>query len=186
MSLLNNSSRYGSLSIAMHWLMFLLIVGIYGTIELREFFERGSETREALKTWHFMLGLTVFFLVWLRLLFRLIGKTPAIVPAIALWQSILAKIMHFFLYVLMIVTPLLGWMILSAGGKTIPFWGIELPALMTENRDLAKVFRERHETIAVLGYYLIGFHALAALVHHYVIRDNTLVRMFPWKTGSNE
>jgi cytochrome b561 len=179
MSLRNTSTRYGTLSIAMHWLMLLLIIGVYACIELRELYPKGSDPREAFKTWHFMLGLSIFFLVWLRLLLRLTSPTPAIVPSIPRWQSIAAKIMHAGLYLLMIITPLLGWMILSTAGKPIPFFGFELPALMAENKELVKVFKERHETIAEAGYYLIGLHAAAALFHHYVARDNTLLRMLP-------
>ena len=67
MGLTNTNDRYGSLSIAMHWLMFLLLIGVYACIELRELYPKGSDPREALKTWHFTLGLTVFVLVWLRL-----------------------------------------------------------------------------------------------------------------------
>jgi len=68
----NTAARWGSLSIALHWLMLILMVGVYACIELKGFFPKGSETRELLKQWHFMLGLSVFALVWLRLLARAI------------------------------------------------------------------------------------------------------------------
>jgi len=58
---------------------------------------------------------------------------------------------------------------------------MELPHLVDKNPDLAKQVKYWHETIAVLGYWLIGLHALAALFHHYISRDNTLVRMLPGK-----
>jgi len=57
----NNKERYGTLSIGLHWSMLLLLVVVYACIELREFFPKGSDLREALKTWHFMLGLAVLF-----------------------------------------------------------------------------------------------------------------------------
>ena len=56
-------NRYSTASIALHWLMVLLFVAVYATIELREFYPKGSVPREALKAWHFMLGLSVFVLV---------------------------------------------------------------------------------------------------------------------------
>ncbi len=77
----------------------------------------------------------------------------------------------------MIVLPLLGWVMLSAEGKAIPFFGLQLPALLGANEALAERTKEVHETLATLGYFLIGLHALAALFHHYVRRDNTLRRM---------
>jgi superoxide oxidase len=179
MTLTNTPSRYSSLSIGLHWLMLLLIAGVYACIELKGNFPKGSETRELLKQWHFMLGLSVFALVWLRLLARLIGPTPAIVPAIPAWQAIPAKLMHLALYLLMIGAPLAGWLILSAAGKPIPFFGLELPPLVDKNPDLAGQIKELHELAGTAGYWLIGLHAVAGLFHHFVSRDNTLTRMLP-------
>lgn len=181
MSLSKSPSRYGSLSIALHWIMLLLIAATYFCMEYRTNFPKGSDTRALFSQFHFMFGLSVFVLVWLRLIGRFMYPTPAIVPAPPAWQMILAKLMHLALYGLMIGLPLAGWIILSAADKPVPFWGLELPHLVDKNPDLAKQVKYWHETIAVLGYWLIGLHALAALFHHYISRDNTLVRMLPGK-----
>lgn len=175
--------RYGTLSIAMHWLMLALIAGTYACIELKGNFPKGSDGRALLSQWHFMLGLSVFALVWLRLIGRMIHPTPPITPTPPAWQNSLAKLMHLALYALMIGLPLAGWATLSAAGKPIPFWGLELPPLLDPNPDLAKQIKGWHETAANVGYWLIGLHALAGLFHHYISRDNTLVRMLP---GSRE
>lgn len=171
------SDRYGRLSVVIHWATLALLVAVYACIELREMYPRGSEIREALKTWHYMLGLTVFFLVWLRITARLVGTTPPIVPATPKWQLIVANSVELALYALMIVLPLLGWVMLSAEGESIPFFGLQLPALVGSNEALAERTKEVHETLATIGYFLIGLHAIAALLHHYVRRDNTLRRM---------
>jgi cytochrome b561 len=171
------TDRYGQLSVVIHWVTLALLVAVYACIELREMYPRGSDIREALKTWHYMLGLTVFFLVWVRITARLIGKTPPIVPALPKWQHMLANTVELALYALMIVLPLLGWVMLSAEGKAIPFFGLQLPALVGANEVLAGRIQEVHETLATAGYFLIGLHAIAALYHHYVQRDNTLRRM---------
>jgi cytochrome b561 len=63
----NNTDRYGSLAIGLHWLMLLLLVAVYVCIELRGYFPKGSDPREALKTWHLMLGLSVFVLAAVRM-----------------------------------------------------------------------------------------------------------------------
>lgn len=175
----NTTDRYGSLSIAMHWLMLALLVAVYACIELREFYPRGSDPREALKQWHSMLGLAVFALVWLRLALRMTGAAPQIQPAGGVWQHRLAVAVHLALYVFMVVMPLLGWLLLSAEGKPVPFFGLQLPALTGSNAALADSIQEIHETIGTVGYYLVGLHAAAALFHHYVKRDNTLLRMLP-------
>ena len=175
----NTASRYGSLSVGIHWLMLLLFIAVYGCIELRSFYPKGSDLREALKTWHFMLGMLVFALVWLRLAARFSGPAPDIRPEPASWQQLSAKLMHLALYALMIVMPLSGWLLLSATGKPIPFFGLELPALIGANKGLASQIKEIHEFLGTAGYYLIGLHAVAALYHHYITRDNTLTRMLP-------
>ena len=178
----NSSERYGSASIALHWLMLLLLVAVYATIELRGLFPKGSDPREAMKAWHFMLGLGVFVLVWLRLfLYATAGPVPPVNPPPGRWQALAARLMHVLLYAFMIAMPILGWLTLSALGKPIPFFGLHLPALVGENKALAETLQELHETIGEAGYWLIGLHAAAALAHHYLLRDNTLRRMLPWR-----
>ena len=175
----NTSNRYGSVSIGLHWLMFLLIAAVYACIELREIYPKGSDPRDALKAWHFTLGLSVLALVWLRLLIRVLQPSPVIVPPPVAWQQRLAKAVHWLLYALMLAMPVAGWMILSAEGKPIPFWGVELPGLIAENKETGEFIEEIHELAGQAGYFLIGLHALAALFHHYFLRDNTLTRMLP-------
>lgn len=175
----NTEIRYGSLSIGIHWLMLLLFVAVYALIELRGIFPKGSDLREGLKAWHFMLGMLVLVLVWPRLAARLTGATPAIQPEPVAWQQLSAKLLHLALYAFMIAMPLLGWLLLSASGKPIPFFGIELPALIAKSKETASLLKELHETLGTAGYYLIGLHAAAALYHHYIKHDNTLIRMLP-------
>ena len=171
------NNRYSSLTISLHWFMLALLAAVYACIELRVLWPKGSDPRELIKTWHFMLGLSVFALVWVRLAARFAGGTPPIEPAPPAWQNLLAKGVHIALYALMIGMPIGGWLILSASGKPIPFFGLELPALVAPDKALAEQIKEIHETGGVVGYWLIGLHAAASLFHHYIKRDNTLVRM---------
>ncbi|MFD2378578.1 cytochrome b [Ottowia pentelensis] len=94
--------------------------------------------------------------------------------------------MHWALYGFLIVMPLLGWLTLSAKGQPIPFFGLELPALMGPDRATAKNLEGIHELIGNLGFFLIGLHAVAALWHHYFMRDDTLERMLPLATRQPE
>lgn len=179
MSSKDGTARYGSLLIALHWLMLLLLVAVYACIELRELYPRGSAIREGLKTWHFMLGLAIFALVWLRLFARLLGGAPPIVPRPPPWQLHVAHSVEVTIYVFMIAMPLLGWLILSGENKPVPFFGLQLPPLIGANRGLAEQLEEVHEWVGTVGYFLIGIHAAAALAHHYLKRDNTLTRILP-------
>jgi cytochrome b561 len=178
----NTDQHYGTLSIRLHWLMFILIALVYACIELREFYPKGSDIREGLKAWHFMLGLLVLALVSFRIVIRLsAGPAPSIVPTPPMWQKKLAAFVHFLLYVLMLALPIAGWLMLSAAGKPIPFFGLELPPLIDKQEALAKSIKELHQTAGTFGYYLIGLHTIATLFHHHIVKDNTLIRMLPKK-----
>ncbi|MEG0248505.1 MAG: cytochrome b [Pseudomonas sp.] len=179
MTLNTPQARYSGLSITLHWLMLVPLAAVYALIELRGLFPKDSVERNLMKDLHFMLGLTVFVLVWLRLAVRLTRRAPPINPKPPAWQTGLAHLMHLALYLMMIGLPLAGWLILSAANKPIPFYGFELPALIAPDPDMAKFIKGWHERIGSWGYWLIGLHALAGLYHHYVQRDNTLVRMLP-------
>ena len=89
--------------------------------------------------------------------------------------------MHVALLALMLVMPVIGWVLLSAEGHEVMFLGLQLPGLANADRAFADSVAEVHEVIGTLGYFLIGLHTVGALFHHYIIKDNTLVRMLPRK-----
>lgn len=173
----NDTEKYGALSAGLHWFMLILIAAVYACMELRGIFPKGSAPREAMKTWHFMLGLSVLALTALRLILMASGPVPRITPEPQRWQQSAAKLMKLALYGLMLGLPLAGWLILSAAGKPIPFFGLQLPALIAQDKATASLIKEVHEAGATVGYLLIGLHAAAALFHHYWAGDNTLKRM---------
>ena len=176
----NTDDRYGSLSIGMHWLMLLQHLGVYVAINLHDLAAKGSVLRADLKLWHFALGMGVLALVAMRLVTRLLsGPVPRIEPGLPLWQQRLGTWMHVALYVFMLGMPVLGWLVLGAKGDPVSILGLPLPTLIGPDKPLSKSLKEIHETIGTLGYYLIGLHAAAALFHHYLMRDNTLLRMLP-------
>lgn len=175
----NAHGRYSTLTIGLHWLMAVLLVAVYAFIELRGIFPKGSEPRDAMKAIHFMLGLSVLLLVLPRLALRLSTATPVIEPEPPAWQQASARLVHLGLYILMFAMPLAGWLLLSAAGKPIPFFGLHLPALISKNKELADFIKEIHAIGGEIGYYLIGLHVFAVLFHHYIKHDNTLSRMLP-------
>ena len=166
--------RYHSASIVLHWLMFALIAAAYATIELREIYPRGSDPREALKAWHFMLGLSVLALAWLRIAARLAWPAPAPDANEPAWRRLAAHAVHAVLFLFMIAMPVAGWLILSAEGDRVLFFGLELPALTGPDEAFAERIESLHELGGTLGYWLIGAHAAAALFHHYWLRDGVL------------
>lgn len=177
------TSRYSRLSIALHWLMVLLLAATAITMEVRGMYPKGSDAREWIKSVHYVLGLSVLALVWLRLLARFNSQTPPIQPTPPTWQTGLSHAAHAALYLLMLGLPIVGWLALSASGKPIAWpWGGALPLWPMQDRALAHTLKELHEAGAVAGYGLVTLHAVAGLAHHYLWRDNTLLRMLPGKS----
>lgn len=180
MGLRNSYDRYGSLSIGLHWLMVLVLIAVYATISLTEVAPRGSDLRSGLEVWHYAFGLCILALLAARVgLYTVAGPKPRIVPPISRWQALSARAMHLALYAFMLFTPLLGWVAISARGAPIQILGLPLPMPVGPDRGLSEVLNDIHELFGSAGYYLLGLHAAAALIHHYVIRDTTLLRMLP-------
>lgn len=167
---------FSRFSITMHWLMLALLAAVYACIELREFYPRGSDIRAGLKTWHYMLGLSIFLMVWVRLIARAMSAQR---PAPRTGFGALAAGVHVALYGLMFAMPIMGWLLLSAEGDAIPFFGLTLPPLVAPDAAFAGRIKGLHTTVGAAGYWLIGLHAAASLFHHYVLRDGTLRRMLP-------
>jgi len=170
--------KYNSVLILLHWLMLLLIIGSYVTMELSESYPEGSPEHFALKSNHFSLGVSILLLVVIRVAVRLFSLTPAIIPAPDARQIVLARFMHLALYLFMFAMPISGWLMVNAHGYPVSFWGLaELPRLINENKAINHFLHEAHEIGGNLGYFLIGLHAAAGLFHHYKVKDNTLLRM---------
>lgn len=179
-TLSTSASRFSTPSIVLHWLMAVMLVGLVVAIELHEAFPKGSDMRTLLVRGHFMMGITVFGLVWVRLLMRLLGPTPAIVPAPPVWQDRAGRLVHLVLYALMLALPLVGWLLVNAKGRPVPyFFGLQLPTLIEASRPLAETLEEVHEALAQTGIVLVALHTVAAIYHHHVQKDNTLRRMLP-------
>ena len=175
--------RYAPSQIAMHWLMAALLVAVFACIEMRVLFAKGSEPRDALKAWHFALGMVVPLALAIRLLLRWSRSAPAIVPPLAPLQQLAAGAMHVALYVWMFGMPLAGWLLRSAEGHGVSLLGLPLPPLTDPDKAFAKDVKHWHELAGTVGYWLIGLHVAAAAVHHVVQRDNTLLRMLPGRRG---
>lgn len=176
---MDSTSRYSAGQRRLHWLVFILVALAYAAIELRVQFERGSLPRTLMSQSHFWLGLAVLALLVPRLWLRFKRGVPAVTPALPGWQSAIGGAMHWLLYAFLLVQPVMGLMTVWTDGKQImlPFIGVALPTLMAPNPELAHFLEDWHQTIGTAFYWIIGFHIVAAIYHHFVRRDDTLRRM---------
>ena len=175
----NSATHYGVMARLLHWSMALLIIAGLASVELHEFFPKGSGVRSALMATHFQVGLIVFALVWLRITRLVFDRVPAITPEPPRWQAVAAKLMHLAFYSAMIVLPVLGVLMLQAGDKVITLLGIPLPIFIGVDKEFSKALKEVHEVIGNVMIGLILAHVAAAVWHHGVQRDDTLLRMLP-------
>lgn len=177
----NSTTHYGTLARSLHWGMALLIILSIAAVELHEFFPKGSDPRAALMSTHFQIGLIVFLLVWLRIFVMASDKAPPITPEPPVWQSLAAKSIHLAFYAAMIVLPIIGILTLQSGDKAVALFGMHLPVFTGADKEFSKELKEVHETIGELMIFMITAHIAAAVWHHYVKKDDTLLRMLPPK-----
>jgi len=130
---------------------------------------------------HRPLGILILVFALVRLGVRLRRGAPPL-PADLPWPQVAAaRGSHVLLYVLLILMPLIGWSMLSAGGYPIVFYGpIHLPPVMPHNDALYAVLRSTHTALAYLLFAVILAHIAGALFHAWVRRDDVFPSMAPW------
>lgn len=177
MALRNTTQAFGSAARALHWGMALIIVVSLALIELSDLAPRGSALRRGMREWHMQAGLVILALVWFRLYWRLADTLPAIVPPPPPWQLKAAHAVEWTFYVLMIVLPILGIVMVQVDGRPVTLLGLQVPTFMASDKAFAHRLEDVHETLGNLMMILIGVHVAAALWHRFAMRDNTLARM---------
>ncbi|PNS07438.1 cytochrome b [Solilutibacter silvestris] len=179
MALENTSDQWGGVSKTLHWLIVILII-VMGWLGLTMVDLPNSPHKIATYALHKSIGLTIFALVIARLAWRLYAGAPAEVAGTPRWQHTLATLMHWALYALLLVTPLSGWIVNSAAGFPLQWFGmINLPALVARDHDLHERMANVHQYLFWTMVVLAVLHAGAALYHHFIQRDATLARMLP-------
>lgn len=170
-------SKFTSLQITLHWLVFLLVIVTWGAIELRGLVPR-SVGRLFIYT-HFSCGIAILLLMVSRLLVRGRYPAPPIEPKPKPLYTGLSHLVHLVIYLMFITLPLLGVAAKYYGGREWFAFGISMPVAAEGNEDVEMQLRAIHAFIANASYFVIALHAGAALVHHYLWKDNTLLRMLP-------
>ncbi|GAA0742005.1 cytochrome b [Ideonella azotifigens] len=174
----NQSERYSGVAIGLHWLLALLILGVFGV----GFYMADlpfSMTRLKLFNWHKWAGMTILALSILRLLWRATHRPPADLPA-PQWQLTVAHLTHWLMYALFFAVPLVGWAYSSAAGFPIVWFGVlQLPDFVPKDKALAEMIEPWHGALAWALIVLAGLHIAAALKHQFIDRDGLINRMRP-------
>ncbi|EDJ9408084.1 cytochrome b [Salmonella enterica] len=176
-------NRFSKLQIHLHWLVLILITITYASMELRGWFPKGSNSYLLMKETHYNVGVSVWFLMIIRFILKHKYHDPAIIPPPPAWQMALASFMHNILYICFLALPILGIVLMAYGGKSWSLLGLDINPFVNSDADKKILVKNIHETLANVGYFLIAAHAGAALFHHYIQKDNTLLRM---TTGNND
>lgn len=179
---------YSRTAMLLHWLAAIIILALLGLGFIMTGMPDGNiELKFTLYQLHKSFGILLLLVALIRLVWRL--KTPPPPPLVEPLLHRAASAVHWALYAIMIVMPLVGWMMVSASPLRIPteiFGLFELPHLPlfdggADRKELEHLFKEIHESMAFVLIGLIVLHVGAALYHHFIRRDATLLRMSPGK-----
>jgi cytochrome b561 len=128
--------------------------------------------------YHKELGLAALLVVTIRLAWRIGNDLPKLVAALPYWQKVAARFVHLAFYGLMFALPLSGLLMSSAAAIPVSAFGVfDLPDLVAPSDDLFRRLIQVHRWLGYGLLVLIGIHAGAGLVHHFVKRDDTLRKM---------
>ena len=175
----NTTYRWGVLSQLFHWLIVALVILQVTLASLADDLPPGAK-KLALLARHKSVGITILMLVILRLLWRQLNPIPLLPTTLKPYERVLAHTTHTLLYVLLFTMPLSGWMMSSARGFPVSWFGFfQLPDLVPKSKPLYEALLTTHATLAIVLGAVVALHVAAALKHHYRLRDDVLRRMLP-------
>jgi cytochrome b561 len=177
MPLRNTKFEYGTAAKWLHWLVALGILALIILGLLQSDMDRGPE-RTAIRELHGSIALLVLALMTSRLIWRWMNETPAHPAGIPGWQRASAALVHLAIYIAVFIQLLSGALAVATGGKAIAFFGLfSIPLPVAKNRDNHELWEEVHEVGWIAIAVLVTVHVLAALYHHFVLRNDVLKRM---------
>ena len=171
---------YTRTAIALHWLIALLVFVTFPVgVVMSEMALSPDKLR--MLSYHKWLGVTVFILLVVRLVWRVAHQPAPLLASMPQWQVLAAKGVHVLLYVLLIAIPLSGWLMSSAKGFQTVYLGVlPLPDLLTKDKALGDALSNLHLVLNITMLLLVTAHVAAAIKHQFVYRDGTLARMLPF------
>ena len=178
LALRNSHQGYGLLAILLHWLVALTVLGMFALgLWMVDLTYYDPWYREA-PIIHKGMGILLCLVMLVRVVWRLTNIRPADEPQLSLLERRLAHGAHLLLYLLIFAVMTSGYLISTADGRPVEVFGLfSVPALISHLPDQADIAGDIHLYLAVSLISLAGLHALAALKHHFIDRNRTLVKM---------
>jgi cytochrome b561 len=174
----NTKQSYGLVSILMHWIMAVLIIGLFVLGEYMVDLDYYSKWYNTAPWWHKSIGLAVFILLFIRIIWMFIGEHPAPLNSYKSWEIKLAKLTHYSFYILLFIISISGYLTSTAKGASIEFFNwFDVPAISSFSKQQADIAGEIHEIAAYVMTFLFLLHVCATFKHHFIDRDVTLMRM---------
>jgi len=172
----NTTDSYGLMARLFHWIIFLMVLGVIAGGNIVADMPSGPGKANMLAM-HKSFGFTILALVLLRLLWRLINPRPRDLGN-SEFQNKLGRTMHIFLYILLLAQPSVGILMSQFFAYPVsPFGLFNVPTFVNENIRLGKILLEIHQTLWVVLAISVGIHVAAALKHHFIEKNRTLMRM---------
>ena len=175
---MQHAGHYRPGAIAFHWAMFglVVIVGVLGLLH-------DSWPKQTQAFWinvHALLGMLLWLVLIARFGYRLRHSPPALPADIGAFSRRLSSPVHFVLYALMFVAPILGVVTFIFHGRIFHLGFFDLDFGIKKNPAIFEPTEDIHGYLAYALFALAALHALAALWHHFVLHDGVLARM--WRT----
>ena len=179
---MSDVNKYSKMAISLHWIMAILILVLFCLGWYMEDIEKGTEARTFFFKLHKNIGITVFLLLIVRIIWAIFDKRPALPATLANWQRRLATAVHHSLYLFMVIQPLTGYISSNFTKYKTSFWGvIDLPKLAEQNTEMNDLFTALHACSSIVLLVLILIHMAGAFAYLYLNHENVLVRMMPGK-----
>ena len=173
----DDGTTYDGVAIALHWATAVLVVANFTLAETWDWF--ATPTRELMENTHMSFGVLLTAVILARLVWRLIPGHQ-LSPIEAGWMRIAAKATHYLLYTFLVIEAALGFTFRWGAGRPMEFFGLGIPPLIGQmTKPVTHNLREIHNWVGWTIIVLASLHALAALYHHYVLKDRVLDRMLP-------
>jgi cytochrome b561 len=175
----NTTTGYAGTAKALHWTIVALLIVQFIAAWTMPDIKRDTKP-DTLINLHISVGVLILFVAVLRLTWRAGHPEPPPEDGLPPRQVQSARAVHWLLYALLFVLPVLGWLNASWRGFPVIMFGLELPKLLATRAPGGGWTGDVHALLATYGLLtLVGLHVAAALYHYFIRRDGVLQRMLP-------